>query len=307
MMIKKHVDFYLEAGLRRSAQLGQHNFICKVIAELEKGGFSVAIHGNSLADRQLSNSRPSYAMFHMDQPLNDRGLTMRRVYHYPFWQIEPTTERWDWRVAKAQFNPAHIEGAAAQKFYDFWRKRLFGEAVKDIGRDGFVYVPLQGRLLERRSFQTCSPIEMLVAVLQHDPGRQIIATLHPGERITPAEHAQLKALQQRFPRLKVQHDTPMEVMLARCDYVVTQNSSVAFNGYFFGKPCVLFARVDFHHIAGDVFRNGRDAAFDTVLSGDTPDFARYIKWFWQDMSINAGRDDADRKIRQAIRRAGWPL
>ncbi|MCG7572711.1 hypothetical protein MHM39_03940 [Phaeobacter sp. CNT1-3] len=305
-MVDKHVDFYLEPGLKSSTLAGQHNFICKVIEVLEKGGFTTAIYGNSAAERDESRRRDSYAMFHMDQPLNDRGLTMRRVYHYPFWQIEPTTERWDWRVAKARFKTEKVEPAEARKFYNFWRKRLFGEAVQDISRDGFVYVPLQGRLLERRSFQTCSPIEMLVAVLQRDPGRKVIATLHPNEVITPAEHAQLKTLTQRFPRLSVQK-IPMEQALARCDYVVTQNSSVAFNGYFFGKPCVLFARVDFHHIAGDVFRNGRDAAFETVLSGDAPDYAGYVWWFWQEMSINAGRDGADRKIRQAIRRAGWPL
>lgn len=305
MMVEKHVDFYLEPGLRSSAEAGKHNFINKVITVLEKGGFSTAIHGNTLSDRSQSETRNSYAMFHMDQPLNARGLTMRRVYHYPFWQIEPTTERWDWRVANARFKPEKIDGGEAQKFYNFWRKRLFGDAVQDIGRDGFVYVPLQGRLAERRSFQTCSPIEMLVATLQRDPGRRVVATLHPNEIVTGAERAKLQTLAKRFPRLSLR-EAPMEEMLARCDYVVTQNSSVAFNGYFFGKPCVLFARVDFHHIAGDVFRNGRDAAFDAVQS-EAPDYARYIWWFWQEMSINAGREEAENKIRQAIRRGGWPI
>ena len=305
MMVEKHVDFYLEPGLKSSAEAGKHNFINKVITVLEKGGFSTAIHGNALSDRSQSETRNSYAMFHMDQPLNARGLTMRRVYHYPFWQIEPTTERWDWRVAKARFKPEKIDGGEAQKFYNFWRKRLFGEAVQDIGRDGFVYVPLQGRLAERRSFQTCSPIEMLVATLQRDPGRRVLATLHPNEIVTGAERAKLQTLAKRFPRLSLR-EAPMEEMLARCDYVVTQNSSVAFNGYFFGKPCVLFARVDFHHIAGDVFRNGRDAAFDAVQA-EAPDYARYIWWFWQEMSINAGREEAENKIRQAIRRGGWPI
>lgn len=305
MVIEKHVDFYLEPSLKASAKAGKHNFIGKVISVLEKGGFSTEIHGNSLAERKASDAKPHYAMFHMDQPLNNRGLTMRRVYHYPFWQIEPNTDRWDWRVAKSRFYPDKIDAEEAQKFYNFWRKRLFGDAARDTTQDGFIYVPLQGRLAERRSFQTCSPIEMLVAVLQQDPGRRVIATLHPNEVITAAERAKLDTLAKRFPRLKLR-DAPMEEMLQRCDYVVTQNSSVAFNGYLFGKPCVLFARVDFHHIAGDVFHNGREAAFAAV-HGDLPDFAKYLWWFWQEMSINAGREGAENKIRQAIRRGGWPI
>lgn len=305
MTIEKHVDFYLEPGLKAAAEAGSHNFIGKVLSVLDKGGFSTAIHGNSASERLQSDSRNSYAMFHRDQPLNPRGLTMRRVYHYPFWQIEPSPDRWDWRVARSRFDTRKINGAEAQKFYNFWRKRLFGAAAQDSSRDGFVYVPLQGRLAERRSFQTCTPIEMLVATLQQEPGKRVIATLHPNEIVTPAEKAKLDTLVRRFPRLKLRQ-AAMEDMLARCDYVVTQNSSVAFNGYFFGKPCVLFARTDFHHIAGDVFRNGREAAFEAA-QGELPDFARYLWWFWQEMSINAGREEAENKIRQALRRGGWPI
>lgn len=305
MIAEKHIDFYLEPSLKRSAEAGQHNFIGKIMDVALKAGFTVDIRDNSLKERNESLHRPGYAMFHMDQPMGPRGLTMRRVYHYPFWQIEPTTERWDWHVAKTRFQPETIEPEEAQRFYGFWRRRLFGEAAQSVSREGFVFVPLQGRLTERRSFQTCSPLEMLVAVLQHDPARRVLATLHPNEIYTAGEKAQLKTLVARFPRLKLVQ-SPMEEMLQRCDYVVTQNSAVAFNGYFFAKPCVLFARVDFHHIAGDVFRDGREAAFETVL-GPVPDYARYLWWFWQEMSINAGRPEAENKIRQALRRGGWPI
>ena len=97
----------------------------------------------------------------------------------------------------------------------------------------------------------------------------------------------------------------MEHLLHDCDYVVTMNSAVGFFGYFFEKPCILFGDIDFHHIAlgatpGDL------SAFDKIES-HTPDYARYVWWFWQHMSINAGRPEAEDKIRDALIRGGWPL
>ncbi|MYM55342.1 hypothetical protein [Thalassovita mangrovi] len=300
-----HLDFYLEPELLKSAREGKHNFIAKIVEVVEEAGFSVGFNGNSLRERADSVNRPGYRLFHMDEPEGERALTFRRVYHYPFWQIEPTTKRWDWRVANTRFDPDRIDDTEAQRFYGFWRKRLFGDAAEQVTRDGIIYAPLQGRLTERRSFQTCSPLEMLVSTLQHDPSRRVIATLHPKEHYTASEISKLDALAARFPRLTVQ-EVDMVEMLQRCDYVVTQNSSAAFNGYFFGKPCVLFARVDFHHVAADVYRQGLDRAFETVLA-ETPDYARYIWWFWQKMSINAGTPKAKNKIRQALRRGGWPV
>ncbi|MBR9650406.1 hypothetical protein [Thalassovita aquimarina] len=305
MSSEKHLDFYLHPGLLKNARAGNHNFIAKIVEVAEQGGFTVGFRGDSLRERDESRNRPGYTMFHMQEPNGPRALTFRRVYHYPFWQIEPTNKRWDWRVAQTRFDTARIDETEARRFYGYWRKRLFGDAADKATRDGIVYVPLQGRLTERRSFQTCSPMEMLVSTLQHDPSRRVIATLHPKEHYSASEISKLDALEARFPRLTVQ-EIDMAEMLQRCDYVVTQNSSAAFNGYFFGKPCVLFARVDFHHIAADVYRMGLDRAFETVLT-ETPDYASYIWWFWQKMSINADRPEATNKIRQALRRAGWPV
>ena len=88
--------------------------------------------------------------------------------------------------------------------------------------------------------------------------------------------------------------------------MVTQNSSAAFSGFFFGKPCVLFARVDFHHIAANVASLGVKAAFDRVRSM-SPDYAGYVWWFLQRQSINAGRPEAEERIRDRLAALGWPV
>lgn len=304
MTSARTVTFYLDDGLRESAEAGTHNFITKVVTVLRNAGFDVVYRANSPAARLSSALRPGYAMFHMDQPTHPRALTMRRVYHYPFWQIETTTERWNWAVAKTLFDPATVEPQEARRFHGFWRRRLFPDAPP-VSREGFVYVPLQGRLTECRSFQAASPVEMVEAVLHHDPDRLVIATFHPRETYSDAERQEIYALAERHPRLSVK-TWSMERLLPGCDYIVTQNSSAAFNGILFEKPFILFGKSDFHHIAANVQALGQPDAFRAVTQV-VPDYAAYLWWFWQEMSINAGRDEAEAKIAAALARGGWPI
>jgi hypothetical protein len=146
---------------------------------------------------------------------------------------------------------------------------------------------------------------MIEHVLTHDQHRKVVAALHPKETYSTQEHHALQALAAKHSRLEVTIGE-MEQHLAHCDYVVTQNSAAAFSGYFFGKNAVLFAQSDFHHIASNVSEVGVQAAFDQVEKM-APDFAGYLYWFWQQMSINAGRPQADDQIRDALRRGGWPV
>ncbi|MEP1933334.1 MAG: hypothetical protein ABJJ37_18830, partial [Roseibium sp.] len=198
-----------------------------------------------------------------------------------------------------------IDADVARQFYLFWQKRLFSDAMKTFGWDGFVYIPLQGRLTQCRSFQSCSPIEMIRQTLLHEPKRRVIAALHPKETYSEEDFAALEALDAKFDRLELRMGE-MESLLPRCDYVVTENSSVGFSGFFFGKPCVTFANIDFHHITADVGRLGVEGAFDAVR-GPVPDFAGYVWWFLQKMSINAGRPEAEEKIRTRFSALGWPV
>ncbi len=296
--------FYLDDGLRQSAETGQHNFIALVARVAEAAGYRVEYRRNSEAERMKSATRRGYSMFHMDDPFHDRALTMRRVYHYPFWAIEPSARRWEWHVARAHFDPSGVARKEADRFYGFWQERLFGDAPARSCRAGYVYVPLQGRPLDHRSFQTCCPLDMIRQTLRHEPDLPLVVTLHPGEEYTLRERQALEDLSRKNPRVRVESGQ-MERWLEGCNYVVTQNSSAAFSGFFFAKPAVLFAQIDFHHIAANVDVLGVKGAFDNVRDME-PDYAGYIHWFWQEMSINAGRPEASDRIRAAFARAGWP-
>jgi hypothetical protein len=242
----------------------------------------------------------------MRPPAGARALTVRRAYHYPFWAIERDARRWEWDVARATYRAETIDPAAAQAFFARWQRHLFGSEAANARRGDFAYVPLQGRPTRRRGFQSCSPLEMIEAVLAADPGRPVVAGLHPKERYGQAERAALARLAGRHPRLRIETGG-MARWLMGCSYVATQTSAAGFSAMFFRKPVVLFGRTDFHHIAFDVHRMGREAALRAAEGGPAPDPAPYLWWYWQERSINAGREDAAARISARLRALGWPL
>jgi hypothetical protein len=291
------VTIFLAPDMKASAEAGQHNFLGKVEAVLRGGGLDVIYADESLRHAPFEG----LGLVHMWPPMSARTLVMRRVYAYPFWAIEASDKRWQWDVARATFEPERVNGAKAAQFASNWRKRMFGAAAARC--EGYVYVPLQGRISERRSFQAASPLEMIEAVLAADPKRSVVIGMHPKEPYSASDIDALEKFEHRFERVTVVMGQ-MERYLPACDYVVSQNSGAAFFGYFFGKPAALFGKIDFHHIAANVHDLGVEEALGRVAEM-RPDFERYLWWFWQERSINAGRDEADAQIASRFRTAGW--
>ena len=251
--------------------------------------------------QRLAAPLRGYGLFHMQEPPVPTILCLRRAYHYPFWRIEATNERWHFDVAKAAFDPDCVPMDQAKRFYDRWRPKIFRDGPTS--RDGFVFVPLQGRLQQHRSFQSQSPLDMIRTTLAAFPDRQVKATLHPKEDYTDEDRRLLAQIAAEHPAFHlVQADA--KDLLATCDLVVTQNSSVALTGYFAQKPAILFAGVDFHHIAASVWRDGQEAA---LTPRPDPDFIAYLWWFFQRQSINAGGPDAPDRIRARLKRHGFPV
>ena len=251
-----------------------------------------------------SARRRGYTLFRMQDPFHDRSMSYRQVYLPAFWQIESSGKRWEWRVAKTEFKSQTVDSGPAKWFAKYWRNRLFenGPAIK---KDGFVFIPLQGRLLQQRSFQTATPIEMIKTTLHYSEGRNVIASLHPYETYSQPEIDALILLAKqhsRFSWIKGGSDA----LLPSCDYVVTQNSGTAFKGYFLKKPVLLFGYIDFHHIAAKTWEHGVEEAFQKVTEM-RPDYDKYLFWFLREMSIHAGRDDAQSRILEAFRGGGWKI
>ncbi len=301
----KTLTFYLNNSMRKRAIAGQTNIINRITNAFESRGYRCLFQENSTVNLLNSVKEPGYSMFHMEHPFHPRALNLRRAYHYPFWQIESSAKRWEWQVALAKFDPNKIDHAKAEKFTNFWRKQLFEDDIETPINTDFIFVPLQGRLLEKRSFQSASPMDMLKSLVLADTERSIRISLHPRETYSEVEMAALLSLIESERRLKLVSTIP-SLLLQRCAYVVTQNSSLALNGFFFQKPAILFSKIDFHHIAQNVCDIGVKTAFENVRENN-PAFNAFIYWFFQKQSINAGRENAGNKILKTVRQHGWNL
>lgn len=312
---------YLDPAALARARAGTHNFFGRVAGAVRAAGWRVEFVESTLANRLAAPGRDGYALFHMEPPTHDRALTCRRVYVGAFWSIEAQAERWLRPVAQARFLPGSVAPDLARGFAQSWRGRLFPGVV---ARDhGYLFMPLQGRLLDRRGFQAASPVEMIEAVIARDP-RPVRAALHPQESYTPEEIRVLAALSAKHARFNVQRGGGAG-LLRNCQALVTENSAMALEGYFLEKPALLFARIDFHHIAASVPRDGLQKAFDDFAQqagaqqpgpglsadGQNPappaDFAAYLHWFLQQNAINAGRPECEAQVLAALRAQGWPL
>jgi len=305
MAKSKVLRIYLDEISRQRAKAGEFNIINRIQAVFERHGFRVDYCRDSEEERGKSADRRGYSLFMMHDPFHPRALSMRKAYYYPFWRVERTHMRWKFEIAQSEFRPENTDLVEATRFCNIWRRKLFANAEPGAAGDGSVYIPLQGHLLERRSIQSASPLNMIEAVLSHDPGRPVTLALHPTQTYLPEETDALKALIDRHPRLRLSGE-PAETLLARCDYVVTQNSSVAFSGMFLHKPAALFARIDFHHICANAHDLGIEQAISTA-SVLAPDFDRYIYWFLKGTALNGGSPDVDRQIEQMFRKRGWDL
>lgn len=287
-------SLHLDPQMLASTRAGQFNFLNRVCRALADAGIT--------ADpRPLKAAPEALSLWHMEAPAGLKGaLIFRRTYHYPFWHIEAVPQRWRWPVARATFDAEAVDTQQARVFVARLAARVLPGPPPT--RDGPALIALQGRLREMRSFQTMSPIEMVKAVGRS--GIQAVAALHPRENYSAADLAALDQVVARYPTLSVVSGAAGH--LRDCAYVITQNSAVAFDGMILGKAAVLFAQIDFHHIALNVAQLGTDEALRRGPR-NRPPTPRYIHWFLCNHAIDAMAPDAEAQIAAALKRGGWPV
>jgi hypothetical protein len=285
----KILNCYMPYPMRKQALAGK-GMAGRIARAVQGAGWELRLH-----ERHAKADGPGYHLLENLPVRSAHCLVLRLCHIEPFYRIEATNDRWDWDVASREFAP----GEGAEWFRKHWCDRIFSGHT--IASGGYIFMPLQGKLLEKRHFQSMSPIDMIAATLKADPDRKVLATLHPNETYSDGERDALRRFGPRFALL----DQPSMPLLAGCDYVVTENSAMAFKGFFACKPAVLFARMDFHHISGSVPQLGVSEAFRKALTPQP--FASYLRWFLRDQAISAWTEDAEAKILARLRSHGWPI
>lgn len=296
---------YLDTVMLGMAREGTFGFVNRVTEAFEGIEFKVELVRDTDAERLKSAARRGYSLFLMKDPFHPRALSMRKAYYYPHWRIEKSAERWEFDVARKPFDFTEIDPHVAKKWAVDWGSYLFRDAPARAVRDPMIYVPLQGRILQRRSFQSMSPLAMVREVQARAGDRRIILGMHPGETYEPEEIVALEALSKVDSRISLQTGG-MEEALRRCELVATQNSTAALSGFFFQKPAILFAKSDFHHQMPGVADLAVDDAFRKAAETE-PDYARYLYWFIHLNAIKADEPDAAMRIIQTCRARGWDI
>lgn len=300
---KSPISFYLTQNSLQRAQHGDHHMVNAFENLGRRKDRDVRLVRDTPHNRAQAGI-DALSLVHMSQPIGPSGLVFRKQYAGAFYRIEAVAERWLWQLARAEFAPDQIDTTAAHAFFEHWRDRLTDHNAAQTSSDGFIYMPLQGKLLQSRSFQSMSPIDMITTTLR-ETDLPIVATLHPNETYRADELEALEDLQIRHPMFRVETNM-MEDMLATCDLVVTQNSSAAFHGMFYKKPAVLFAGIDFHHICASVPTLGHKAAF-AKAKGMKPSFEKYIYWFWKLNAIDLDEPGHIQKIIKRLKQLGWQI
>lgn len=292
-MTAKTLHFYVPPWLfDRISHRG--SIFSHVVGAVQSVGWQVSLHGED--DPVVPGG---YHLLYNRPVTRPQTLVLRKCGFAPFFRIEATNDRWDWTVARADF--------ATDKGGEWFRKYWCGELFKGltIAQGGYVFMPLQGRLLQQRHFQAASPLAMVETALQYDPNRIIRATLHPREVYSPEEHAALAALSRRSNGRFEISQMPSMALLAGCDYVVTQNSTLALIGMFAQKLPILFAEIDFHHVAGSVPHMGLDRAYKQI--GRPRRWGAYLHWYFKENAITERDETAPQAILARLAALGWPV
>ena len=294
------LSVYLHPPILQTALAGKLGFLNRMRALLEPRGWRIEILRSGPKARAEAAGRPGYALFNMERPTHDRALTFRLAYHYPYWRLERVAERWRWPIASTVFHPESIEEGAAHRFAARLRARVL-PGVTPVPGDR-ILIPLQGHVRRQRSFQSMSPLEMIRAAAE--TGRPCTATLHPKESYDAEDRAALDALARKHPNLTIGGDTAR--LLPACAFVVTQNSGAGFDGLILGKPVVLFAQSDYHHVALNVAELGAEAALARAAA-HRPPVEKFLDWFLRRTSLDMMAADADARMLVAMKKGGWPV
>lgn len=303
-MTERVLRIYLDDHHQRRLALGRHNFLVQVVEAFKDYGYRVAVRPDSDQEMLKAGKRNGFSLFHMISPIGERGLTFRLAYVFPFWKIEATGTRWNFGCAKARFDPGSVSADEAAGFVDRVRNREMPWAKVRTERNT-IYVPLQGQLQICRAHQVMSPMDMVRKTIDHFPDHPIKVTLHPRESYSEEDLKALHGIVELHPQAEVSRAEAKRI-LPESKLVVTQNSSTAFQALFLKIPSVLFAQSDFHHATFNAEAEDPDKAFESAMS-EVPDYDRYLYWFLQIQSINAGREDVQDRIIDRVRELGWDI
>lgn len=301
----KHLIFHADPKMRAHIEGGQHGFANRLARIFAAQGYSMRVAGLGRADLWRAKHDRNYHIFDLDGAVGPRALNMRPSVLQPFWTLERPNSRHQGRMAHKLFDPATVGGGLVTPFFEEMQALYLSADLPDVGARGYVLVPLQGQLGKQRHWQYATVQDMVKTICIQDPTRKIILKPHPKEVYSVEDKAVIAQLL-LLPNVLL-HELPIEALIANCAYIVTQNSTAAFEGILHRKPSILFAKSDFHHIFPTI-KTAQDApeAFARVEAKNML-FMKYLYWYLRMNAADIRRADVPAKIREMLAESGWNM
>jgi len=301
--MQKHLIFHAASEMRAHISGGQHHFANMLAQVFASRGHGMRVAGLGRAALWRAKLDRNLHVFDIDGAVGARALNMRPSVLQPFWGLERPNSRYQGRMAHKVFDPSTVGGGLVTPFFEEMQALYLSPELPDVGARDYVLVPLQGQLGKRRHWQYASVPEMVQTICAQDPMRKIIIKPHPKEAYCSEDKAVIAQLL-ALPHVELR-EQPMEALIAQCAYIVTQNSTAAFEGILHRKPSILFAKSDFHHIFPTI-KTPQDSprAFARVKAKKML-FMKYLYWYLRMNAADIRRADAPAKIEEMLAEAGW--
>jgi hypothetical protein len=228
-------------------------------------------------------------------------LNATLAYLEGYWHLDPAGVLAESSNRDKLFDPAQVDGAVAQRYFDSLQQRFaaarrsrYGQAreVAEVPQ-GCIAVFLQGPAPQRRKHAYASYTAMLRAVAMGAQGRPVVVKAHPLKpEMGAAQIAEVRAM--GFDLIETAanvHD-----ILARAAVTVSVNSAAALEGFLHGTPAVLFGQADFQQFCATALHpDDFPAALDAALTSP-PDYARAIYWYFGQHCLCLDAPDFDAQM-----------
>lgn len=239
-----------------------------------------------------------------------RVLNTASAYIAPFWYLDPQGVRRHSSIGAKAFDPATVDPAAAQAFFNGLRRRRIGERVSRYPQPGGVDTFPKGAIavfLQKGDADAGAHVgraAMIDALLARHDTSPILIKPHP--RDDSPETAALVNRAAGDPRVQVTQANIHDI-LAAARVTVTINSAVGLESLMHRVPVVLCGPADFHHAAVTV-REAFDLDAAIARARLTPwPFAAYLYWFLKLNCVNAGAPDMIDDVLARIAATGYDV
>lgn len=237
-------------------------------------------------------------------------LNAALAYLPGFWHLDAQGVLADSSLKDRRFEPAEVDGAAAQAFFDTLRRDFalarrsrYGQMNAETALPaGAIAVFLQGPLPQRRGQAHLPYAEMLRCVALGAGGRPVLAKAHPlqkelGRAVIAEVQAEGLAV--------IETEANVHDLLAAACVSVSVNSAAAIEGFLHGTPAVLFGRSDY----GQMVETVTDPAdFPAALARalTTPrDYPRWFQWYFGQNCLNLDAPDFEARLLACFAAAGF--